>query len=752
MHLVGCGINVRATKSCHQIARGRMAVPLLTFVDGKYALHEPTALWLAQRREPFAVLACAGKFRTGKSFLLNRLTEAPPGKGFGVGETVQACTRGIWLRKEFLPGRDGAPDVLVLDTEGIDALDAESEHDVRVFALAVLLCSAFAYNSMSHLDEAAVQTLSLMTRVAQAVGGEGRPALYWILRDFSLQLVDTKGNPMSHSDYLEQALDTASKCATREAIKAVFPARHLVTLPRPHKGDSAQRLEHKGASAINPKFEKFLDQFRTHVCTQSAPVAAAGVPMTGAVYVELARTLVARVNEDGVLPKMEDSWTLLARAQHMDATSKTCELVLDQVERQCPTASEAAVAQWVEERCRREAGATIYMAPAPDVAEVAGRLADKAMRRARELGRVQDAVALARTALDASMGAMGAVLDASSAQHLLPGPANEAVRGVYFEMALQKVCTDLWPMVVSTAVERGRHDALEEQGLEFRRLHAELEASREALAEAREREEALRDEVHHATTAPSREEVGTDTIDLKEEPPVGSCEEDAARQARVLHLETELEAVRDRADHAETRVATLEEREKELHKAFDEGIEALQKEADAQVDTLKKERDAAREQGRASLDKARALESEGEKVRALLREAQERAVDVHRTTLEELRRRDAEGRALMETQRREQSELHARCEVTAQESRGLKRRVDELLEEAEEAKRLRTAAQQAQVERARDEAEREAMRAQLASLREEREALRAANLKLESRLAVAEASSKLESFRRKLGA
>ena len=135
-------------------------VPLLVFRDGRYALHEPTLAWLAERRAPFAVLACAGRFRTGKSFLLNRLLRQPPGRGFGVGESVQACTRGIWLCRQFLPGADGGPDVLVVATEGIDALDAESEHDVRVFALAVLLCSAFAYNAMSHLDEAAVQTLT----------------------------------------------------------------------------------------------------------------------------------------------------------------------------------------------------------------------------------------------------------------------------------------------------------------------------------------------------------------------------------------------------------------------------------------------------------------------------------------------------------------------------------------------------------------------------------------------------------------
>jgi hypothetical protein len=100
---------------------GGRVVPLLTVRDGVYALHEPTLEWLAaELRAPFAVAACAGKFRTGKSFLLNRLLAQPPGKGFGVGDTVQACTRGIWLCTKRLPCPEGgeARDVLVLDWSG----------------------------------------------------------------------------------------------------------------------------------------------------------------------------------------------------------------------------------------------------------------------------------------------------------------------------------------------------------------------------------------------------------------------------------------------------------------------------------------------------------------------------------------------------------------------------------------------------------------------------------------------------------
>ena len=254
-------------------------VPLVKFDSGAYALDPDALEWLRQRERPFAVVVGAGKFRTGKSFLLNRIADNPAGKGFGVGETVQACTRGIWLSTK--PIECETHDVLVMDTEGIDALDAESQHDVRVFALAVLLCSVFIYNQMSHLDEAAVQTLSLMTRVAESVGEAGHaPTLYWVLRDFALQLVDAKGKPITHADYLEQALHPpASKCATRDAIKSLFPRRHLVTLPRPHKGETAQKID--ATLKLNEKFKDYLGKFRAHLLEHSTPVAAADHTVPG---------------------------------------------------------------------------------------------------------------------------------------------------------------------------------------------------------------------------------------------------------------------------------------------------------------------------------------------------------------------------------------------------------------------------------------------------------------------------------------
>ena len=67
----------------------------------------------------------AGMYRTGKSFLLNRVL-LDRKAGFTVGPTINPCTKGLWLWGEAIPGKtpEGEPVyILVIDSEGLGALD-----------------------------------------------------------------------------------------------------------------------------------------------------------------------------------------------------------------------------------------------------------------------------------------------------------------------------------------------------------------------------------------------------------------------------------------------------------------------------------------------------------------------------------------------------------------------------------------------------------------------------------------------------
>jgi len=98
--------------------------------------------------------------------LLNRST------GFGVGPTINPCTKGLWVWGRPMIGQqeDGSPiNVIIIDSEGIGALDAETNHDSRIFSLALLLCSQFIYNSTGAIDENALEQLSLIIHLTKNI-------------------------------------------------------------------------------------------------------------------------------------------------------------------------------------------------------------------------------------------------------------------------------------------------------------------------------------------------------------------------------------------------------------------------------------------------------------------------------------------------------------------------------------------------------------------------------------------------------
>ena len=81
-------------------------------------------------------------------------------KGFTVGPTVNPCTKGLWIWSKPIYGEGSKGKrlpVLLIDTEGFGALDTDSNHDVRIFTLAILLSSYFLYNSIGGIDESALQ-------------------------------------------------------------------------------------------------------------------------------------------------------------------------------------------------------------------------------------------------------------------------------------------------------------------------------------------------------------------------------------------------------------------------------------------------------------------------------------------------------------------------------------------------------------------------------------------------------------------
>uniref|UniRef100_A0A8C7CCB3 GB1/RHD3-type G domain-containing protein n=1 Tax=Neovison vison TaxID=452646 RepID=A0A8C7CCB3_NEOVI len=179
-----------------------------------------TAIQILERiSQPVVVVAIVGLYRTGKSYLMNRL--AGQNRGFPLGSTVQSKTKGIWIWCVPHPCKPNHTLVL-LDTEGLgDVEKGDPKNDSWIFALAVLLCSTFVYNSMGTINHQALEQLHYVTELTELIRAKSSPEkdgtqdstefvsffpdFIWAVRDFTLEL-KLNDHPITEDEYLENAL------------------------------------------------------------------------------------------------------------------------------------------------------------------------------------------------------------------------------------------------------------------------------------------------------------------------------------------------------------------------------------------------------------------------------------------------------------------------------------------------------------------------------------------------------------------
>ncbi|XP_045403534.1 guanylate-binding protein 1 isoform X2 [Lemur catta] len=169
--------------------------------------------------QPVVVVAIVGLYRTGKSYLLNKL--AGQKKGFSLGSTVQSHTKGIWMWCVPHPKKPEHTLVL-LDTEGLgDVEKGDNQNDSWIFAMAILLSSTFVYNSIGTINQQAMDQLHYVTELTDQIRAKSSsdeneiedsaefvsffPDFVWTLRDFSLDL-EADGKTISADEYLENSL------------------------------------------------------------------------------------------------------------------------------------------------------------------------------------------------------------------------------------------------------------------------------------------------------------------------------------------------------------------------------------------------------------------------------------------------------------------------------------------------------------------------------------------------------------------
>ena len=283
----------------------------------------------------FGVISVAGMYRTGKSYLINRMLLNRQ-KGFSVGPTVNPCTKGLWIWSKPIYGESGKGKrlpLLLIDTEGFGALDTDSNHDIRIFTLAILLSSYFLYNSIGGIDESALQNLNFVINLSKFIrlkSGDTEtdpeelsnlfPSFLWVLRDFSLQLIDDNGENITPKEYLEKVLEGTKniqdpKNKIRKLIKAYFKDRDCFTMVRPLTNENQlQNLEDLAPDKLRPEFLEQIIGLRKKVLGRVKVKTLNGKPLTGEMYLNLVKGLIGALNS-GNVPNIENTWISMCKVE-----------------------------------------------------------------------------------------------------------------------------------------------------------------------------------------------------------------------------------------------------------------------------------------------------------------------------------------------------------------------------------------------------------------------------------------------------
>ncbi|XP_027827601.2 guanylate-binding protein 4-like [Ovis aries] len=308
---------------------------------------------LEQISQRLVVVAVVGLYRTGKSYLMNRL--AGQNHGFCLGSTVRSETKGIWMWCVPHPSKENHTLVL-LDTEGLGNVEKEdSKNDLWIFALAVLLSSTFIYNSMNSINHQALQQLHYVTELTELIRTKSSPSsdevedsaqfvsffpdFIWTVRDFTLEL-ELDGNSITEDEYLENALklspDEGPQIQNfnlpRECIRKFFPKRKCFVFDRPASNKKQLlHLEEMPDNQLDENFQKQSKDFCSYIYTHAkTKTLKEGITVTGKRLGPLVEAYVNAINS-GSVPCLENAVTTLAQLENSAAMQKAADHYSEQM-------------------------------------------------------------------------------------------------------------------------------------------------------------------------------------------------------------------------------------------------------------------------------------------------------------------------------------------------------------------------------------------------------------------------------------
>ncbi|KAG8433791.1 hypothetical protein GDO86_012236 [Hymenochirus boettgeri] len=305
-------------------------------------LNEEARKILSSISQPLVVVAIVGKYRTGKSYLMNKL--AGKNDGFSLGSTIQSKTKGIWMWCVPHPLKHGHTLVL-LDTEGLGDVEKEdSKNDSWIFCLAVLLSSNLVFNSMGTIDQQAMEQLHYVTEITKRIRLKSNPgpddddsaefkrvcpSFTWCVRDFTLTLV-LNGQEVTEDEYLTNALKLKKGLSKkiqdynlpRECILRYFHSHKCFVFDRPASKADLKHLEDLSDSQLDKDFvaqsKRFCDYMFNEGRVKTLP---GGLIVTGSLLANLTDSYIKSIRS-GSVPCMENAVIALSAIENTQAVEE----------------------------------------------------------------------------------------------------------------------------------------------------------------------------------------------------------------------------------------------------------------------------------------------------------------------------------------------------------------------------------------------------------------------------------------------
>lgn len=128
--------------------------------------------------------------------------------------------KGLWVWSkpiQIRTDRGEIMNIMIIDSEGLGDAAKSDESDTHIFALCVLLCSVFLYNSKGAIDGNQLLAMSNIMSLTEDIKAKNSvsddelmkkcfPILFWIARDFTLSIRNPIGQKITDQEYLDSSL------------------------------------------------------------------------------------------------------------------------------------------------------------------------------------------------------------------------------------------------------------------------------------------------------------------------------------------------------------------------------------------------------------------------------------------------------------------------------------------------------------------------------------------------------------------